>query len=61
MRHELPRPNWKGTLRAVVEGILSDDVWEDGWCPVCHEHPASHAKGCTLVEAAKVLGIDLDA
>ena len=47
-------------LRMVVEGILRDDVWENDWCPICHEHPDSHAKKCALVEAAKVSGIDLD-
>ena len=26
-------------LKAVVEGILEDEVWENEWCPVCHEHP----------------------
>ena len=51
----------KGILRAVVDGIFSDDVWMNGWCPVCHEHPDSHAAECALVEAAEVLKIDLDA
>jgi hypothetical protein len=43
-------------LRRVVEGIVSDDIW-DNWCPVCHEHSNSHAKGCALVEATEYLVI----
>lgn len=51
----------KDVLRRLVEGILSDDVWNGmNWCPVCHEHPGTQATDCALVEAAEILEIDLD-
>ena len=49
-------------LREIIDGIKEDDVWNDDWCPVCHEHPSHDhgGKDCPLVRAETLLNSTVD-
>lgn len=41
-------------INKLASGIMEDDIWQDNWCPVCHEHPNHDhgGKDCPMRELA---------
>ena len=44
----------------LASGLMEDDIWQDDWCPVCHEHPSHDhgGKDCPMRDLAARATID---